>query len=90
MDDLRGLWLVFDATMKATLDDTQFDQTINRVAPVALSDGRFAICADLLSEISESGLFHTAFARLDPRKFAAVEVIANDAFLQLLPSSQES
>ncbi len=78
LDTLRGLWLVLDAATATDLAAKQsaHGSPVHRVAPVAgpASDPRFALCADLVSEIQPGGLYHPLFASLDPAKFAAVQV----------------
>ena len=74
LDDLRSLWLVFDATLTEHLDAAQADQHAHRAGPITLSDGRLALCADLLSEI-DGGIFALPFSRLPNEFFTEVEVI---------------
>ena len=82
---LRGMWLAFDPTLQLAINDAQADATAHRVAPVSLTDGRVALCADVLSEIGDGGIFSTQFTRLDPANFAAVELIDDAIFRALLP-----
>jgi hypothetical protein len=90
IDALRGIWLAFDPALKTSLDQAQSDSLTHRVSPVFLTDGRAALCADLLSEIHPEGLFANQFARLDPANFEAVEVIDDATFRSLLtPPSDE-
>ena len=42
-----------------------------------------AVCADLITEIQPSGIFHPLFASLDPAKFASVEVAAKAELVAL-------
>ena len=83
---LRGLWLVFPASMGDALAAAQSDQTRHRAEPITLTDGRLALCADLLSEIHPGGLFHVAFGRLTPSAFSDVAVIDGTDFQLLIPS----
>jgi hypothetical protein len=74
---LRGLWLVLppDVAASALAKQELYGDPAHRIAPIAGPDGRFALCADLLTEIAPGGLHAVLFARLDAGKFAAVEVI---------------
>jgi len=85
---LRGLWLAFDAAFSADLDAAQADQAAHRAAPLTLTDGRLALCADLLSEIGEGGIFALQFSRLDASKFADVAVLDDATFRALLPEPE--
>jgi hypothetical protein len=88
LDSLRTLWLVFSAEMEDALESAQEGNTKHRVSPVILADGRLALCADLLSETHEGGLFAAPFARLNPANFSLVEVIDDAAFQALQPQPQ--
>lgn len=73
---LRGLWLVFSGEVAAALEAKQaaHGSPVHRVAPVAGPDGRFALCADLVSEIGPGGIHAALFATFDHALFPAVEV----------------
>jgi len=86
---LRGMWIVFDAAMADNLATAQSDQLCHRAVPVALTDGRMALCADLLSEIHAGGLFAVPFSRLDTGNFALVSVIDDENFRSLLPVAEQ-
>jgi hypothetical protein len=57
--NLRDFGLVMTAATRAALIKKQDDAgiTLHRVSPVALTDGRFALNADVLSEAHPGGLF---------------------------------
>lgn len=77
--ELRELWLVLPADVAANLASKQaaHGSPVHRVEPVAgpASDPRFALCADLVSEIGPGGLHAGLFAHLDAAKFATVEIL---------------
>ena len=75
IDTLRQTWLAFPAMLAPLLEAAQFDQTLHRASPIVLSDGRLALCADLLTETGEGGLFSLTFNRLDSAHFASVEIL---------------
>lgn len=57
----------------------------HRAAPVATTDGRWVLCADLLREVNEGGLYREGFALLPQGLFATVTVIPWDQAVALLP-----
>jgi hypothetical protein len=89
IDVARSLWLVFDAEYLAQLNAAQADQTVHRAVPLELTDGRFALCADLLTEIDAGGIFALQFSRLDAANFPEVDVLSTDAITQLMPAPAE-
>jgi hypothetical protein len=84
IDTLRQTWLAFPAMLAPLLEAAQADQNLHHASPIVLSDGRLALCADILSEIGDEGLFLPAFSRLDPANFTAVEVLDDASFRALL------
>ena len=83
-DDLRTMWLVFDADIAQRLQDAQ-PAYQHQVAPITLTDGRFAVCADLLTE--KDGLYAPTFAALDQSAFPLVQVLSQAAISELFPTS---
>ena len=81
-DDLRSLWLVFDAVIAQRLKDAQPSYQ-HQVAPITLTDGRFAVCADLLTE--KDGIYEPTFQALDQTAFPLVQVIGESEISGLLP-----
>jgi len=72
--DAKALALVFDQTGCDALQQAQPGGQ-HRAAPVQLTDGRWMLCADLLTEIHAGGLYAAAFARLPQDVFDQVEVM---------------
>jgi len=85
LDELRGMWLVFPVTLKDTLESAQDAGSNLFVIPLALTDGNYALCADLLTEIQ--GVYEQAFSNLDPNNFQYVKVVGDIS--ALLPKSEE-
>lgn len=90
IDALRQTWLAFPVLLASMLESAQADQALHRASPIVLSDGRLALCADLLTETSENGLFFPAFSQLNPEHFPAVEVLDHASFRALLIPSPET
>lgn len=84
---LKDLWLVFDGRIAGELQEAQ-PIYHHQVSPVALTDGRFTVCADLLSEIA--GIYAPTFAALDQSEFPFVQVLPQSEILKLLPIFSEA
>jgi hypothetical protein len=83
-NDAKALALVFDQTGCDALQQAQPDGQ-HRAAPVQLTDGRWMLCADLLTEIHPGGLYAAAFARLPQDAFDQVEVMPWADAVALVP-----
>lgn len=79
--------LVFSSDLRDRLDAIQAEHgdPRHRVKPVGLTDGRWMLCADVLTEVGERGIYSAGFGHLDPALFPQVEVIAWADALALLP-----
>ena len=86
-DELNRHYLVFGAEANNALQAAtlQRPDAKHRASPVRLTDGRYILCADLLSEIGNNGLMQDGFALLDQTLFAQVDVLPAAAVLPLLP-----
>lgn len=89
LDDARKKGLVFSVADKDSMlaKQEQID-TPFRIAPIELTDGRWAICCDLLTEVSP-GVYQELFAALDTDKLAAAEILPWADVLALLPETDE-
>lgn len=83
----RDYALVFHSALAARLAEVQAENPGQFLAvPSALTDGRFVLCGDLLSEVGPGGLYAAGFAKLDPTRFGEIEVIAlADALALAMP-----
>lgn len=89
-EELKGLALVFNSSLKNILEATQETfQSKHKASPVELSDGRYMLCADLLTEIHPGGLYSQGFGLLDTDLFAQVEVISTEEASALIPVVSE-
>jgi len=89
-EELKDLALVFDSNLKNILEATQATlQSKHQASPVELTDGRFMLCADLLTEIHPGGLYSQGFGLLDTDLFSQVSVISMSEAQALLPVSSE-
>ena len=69
------------------LDKQAALQGNHRIAPIELTDGRWAVCCDVLTEV-QGGVFTTLFATLDMGKLNGA-IIIEDAELQSLKPPEE-
>lgn len=87
-DDLRAWGLVMPAEAAAALvaaqDAAGFRR--HRVEPVPLTDGRCALCADVLTEAHPGGLF-PAVRLVDAAALATVAVLPWRDVLALMPDA---
>ena len=84
----RGLALVFGGALAARLQQlhTAYGTTNCVPVPSSLVDGRFMLCADVLTEVTGSGLLAGMWAHADKTVLgASVEVIPWNDALSLLP-----
>ena len=89
-EELRDLALVFNSSLKNILESTQETfESKHKASPVELTDGRFMLCADLLTEIRSRGLYSQGFRLLDADLFTQVEIIPMEQAASLLPVSSE-
>jgi hypothetical protein len=89
-EELQSLVLIFNSSLKDILETTQ--ETFNsqhKVSPIELTDGRYMLCADLLTEIGPGGLYSQGFGLLDTDLFSQVEVVSLEEISSLLPSTEE-
>ena len=85
-DSAKNLALVFSHELAAQLAAVQAEHgNPNHVAlPVDLVDGRKMLCADLLTEIGENGLYSSGFSQLPKELFLFVDVIPMSEIITLL------
>lgn len=90
-DGVKDLALVFSEELKLLLDDIQinYGSKQNIAAPILLSDGRWALRADLLTEVAEGGLYSQGFGRLPQDQFINVSVEPFDGIKHLIVPEPE-
>lgn len=79
--------LVFDSALAQRLADVQAEHGDPRhvPAPRSLTDGRFMLTADILTECVPGGLVYGGFSRLDAARFSDIEVMPLDQAIAMLP-----
>jgi hypothetical protein len=89
-EELKDLALVFDVNLKNILESTQATlESKHKASPVELTDGSYMLCADLLTEIGQKGLYAQGFGLLDTDLFTQVSVITMEEASALLPVASE-
>jgi hypothetical protein len=85
--DARELGLVFDAELADRLAAVQAETPSRHYArPTRLTDGRYLLCGDLLSEVGPGGLYAAGFARLDASRFDEIAVMPWAEAVAILPA----
>lgn len=77
--------LVFPAALLPLLDEAQAGVTQHFASPIALTDGRYLLSADLLSEVGPGGLYQQGFSNLSGQYFDQVEVMLWEDVAALIP-----
>ncbi len=85
--DARQLALLFDAALAQRLAEVQAQHGDPRhvPAPRTLTDGRWMLTADILTECIPGGLVYGGFSQLDAGRFDEIEVVPLAEALALLP-----
>jgi hypothetical protein len=80
--------LLFDAALAQRLAEVQAQHGDPRhvPAPRTLTDGRFMLTADILTECLPGGLVYGGFSQLDAGRFDEIEVVPLADALALLPA----
>jgi hypothetical protein len=79
--------LVFDVSLAQRLAEVQAQHGDPRhvPAPRTLTDGRFMLTADILTECLPGGLVYVGFSKLDAGRFSEIAVVPLADALALLP-----
>jgi hypothetical protein len=87
----KDLALVFSPELAAQLAAIQSEHGNPKhvASPVDLTDGRKMLCADLLTEVGQGGLYSGGFSHLPAELFPLVEVIPMSDAIALLPQPEE-
>lgn len=90
-ESAKDLALVFSPELAAQLSAVQSEHGNPRhvASPVDLVDGRKMLCADLLTEVGQGGLYSGGFTHLPAELFPLVEVLPMSEVLPLLPQPEE-
>lgn len=87
----RDLAIVLTPDQAATLGaiQAQYGNPRHVAAPVSLTDGRYMLCADLLTETGVGGLYAQGFAHLPDEIFAQVQILPMAEAIALIPQPEE-
>ena len=84
----RNHALVFGPLLAERLAEVQelYGDSRHRPHAMPLSDGRFMLNADILTECLPGGLVHGGFSQLDAGRFDEIEVLPRAEAVALLPA----
>ena len=85
-EELSEMWLIFSLDVAKRLKEVQ-PVYQHQVSPIALKDGRYALCADLL--LVKDGIYAPTFQALDQTAFPLVNVIHSNKISSLLPTPEK-
>jgi len=82
--------LLFDAALAQRLAEVQAEHGDPRhvPSPRRLTDGRFMLTADILTECVPGGLVFGGFSHLDAARFDEIEVVPLPEAIAMLPALQ--
>jgi hypothetical protein len=92
IEELQQMALVFSSEVNDALINAQSSLPFNRqhqIKAIELTDGRWLLSADILSEIGATGLYEDGFMALSQEYFSQVEVIPLSEAIQLIPQINE-
>jgi len=59
--------------------------TRNLISPMLLTDGRYGVCCDLLTEIGDGGIYKDIYDLLDKVLLETAIIVSKSDFLALIP-----
>ena len=90
IEDMQSKALLFSAALYHAMQAKQGNIDTNHlVTPVLLTDGRYGICCDILSETEEGHIFHELFSVLDMAILNTAELVDMTELVALLPVVEE-
>jgi hypothetical protein len=89
-DDYKAHALLLTTTTVQAMSAAQdaVGSTRHKVRPVATTDGRWLVSADILPELAEGGIFAPALPHFDAAALAGVEVVDWADGVALLPQPE--
>jgi len=87
----KELAIILTPDQAATLGaiQSQYGNPHHVAAPVPLVDGRLMLCADLLTETGQGGIYAQGFAHLPTEMFSHVEIIPMQKAIDLIPKQDQ-
>ena len=90
IEDMKSKALLFSAALYHAMQAKQGNiDTSHLITPVLLTDGRYGICCDILSETGEGHIFHQLFSVLDKAILNTGELVDMTELVALLPVEEE-
>ena len=90
-ENAKELAIVLTPDQAATLGEVQaqYGNPNHVAAPVPLTDGRSMLCADLLTETGQGGLYAQGFAHLPADIFPQVQILSMADAVALIQQPEE-
>ena len=89
-EDMASKALLFSAALNDAMQAKQGNiDTNHRITPRLLTDGRYGICCDILSETGEGHIFRELFSVLDMAVLNTAELVDMSEMVALLPEPEE-
>ena len=89
-EDAKLLAMVFSKDTSDILQEKykQYGNPIHCPFPIALNNGKFALCGDILTEVMPNGLYYTWFNSLESSLMDQIEILPWDDILNLIYREQ--
>ena len=89
IEDMQSKALLFKAALYGAMQAKQGNIDTNHlVAPVLLTDGRYGICCDILSETGSGHIFSEIFGALDTEALNTAEIADMSELMELIPEPE--
>jgi len=89
IEDMQSKALLFSAALYHAMQAKQGNiNTSHLITPVLLTDGRYGICCDILSETGSGHIFSEIFGALDTAALNTAEIADMSELVELLPAPE--
>ena len=89
IEDMQSKALLFSAALYHAMQAKQGNiDTSHLITPVLLTDGRYGICCDILSETGSGHIFSEIFGALDTAALNTAEIADMSELVELLPAPE--
>ena len=89
IEDMQSKALLFSAALYHAMQAKQGNIDTNHlITPVLLTDGRYGICCDILSETGSGHIFSEIFGALDTAALNTAEIADMSELVELLPAPE--
>ena len=86
IEDMQSKALLFSAALHDAMQVKQGNINTNHlITPILLTDGRYGICCDILSETGSGRIFSEIFGALDTAALNTAEIADMSELMELIP-----